>query len=428
MLKTKHLALSLFLGFFVTQSFAQGLGNSPYSPIGLGDISNGTAISNDMMGGTGVSFGGKIGVNLQNPAMLAKNGFVGFNIGLAGQRKTISTSSATQKTFGMGLQYLSLVLPTNKKWTIGVNLQPYSRVDYKATLEKSIVGENSKVLYNFESVGGVTKIGLANGVQLGKSLYAGIELGYLIGSIQRDTTSQLIVGSGQNYYIQYGNRLSFSKGGVLKGGLTYQQKLSKKWQLNVGGTYEISSTFKAEQLRSVGTLIDNGTGPSKIKATDTLGVYSGNIKLPSRYRVGISLESPYKWIFAAEYSVQDWSTFKNMSSTSSSYLGASKTMNFGVEYIPNATSTKYFNQVFYRVGFQNQQTPYIVNGTLIKDQSITFGMSMPMAYRSANYIDLGFALGRRGTTANGLVLENYFKVNIGFSLIDARWFLKPKID
>lgn len=428
MLKTKHLALSLFLGFFVTQSFAQGLGNSPYSPIGLGDISNGTSVANDMMGGTGVSFGGRIGANLQNPAMLVKNSFVGFNIGLSGQNKTINTSSASQKVFGMGLQYLSFVFPTNKKWTMGINLQPYSRVDYKATLSKSVVGENSKVLYNFESVGGVTKVGLGNGFQIGKSLYAGFELGYLLGSIQRDTTSQLILGTSQNYYIRYGNRLSFSKGGVLKAGLAYQQKLSKKWQLNVGGTYEISSSLKAEQLRSVGTLIDNGTGPSKIKATDTLGVYTGSVRLPSRYRVGISLESPYKLTVAAEYSVQDWSTFKNMSNSTSSYLGMSKTMNFGVEYIPNATSTKYFNQVFYRVGFQNQQTPYIVNGMMIKDQSITFGMSVPMAYRSANYIDLGFALGRRGTTSNNLVLENYFKINVGFSLIDARWFLKPKID
>jgi hypothetical protein len=47
--------------------------------------------------------------------------------------------------------------------------------------------------------------------------------------------------------------------------------------------------------------------------------------------------------------------------------------------------------------------------------------------RGTNYLDLGVALGRRGTTSNGLVQENYAKASVSFSLT-RDWFHRPRIN
>ena len=41
--------------------------------------------------------------------------------------------------------------------------------------------------------------------------------------------------------------------------------------------------------------------------------------------------------------------------------------------------------------------------------------------------DLGFEFGKKGTTTNNLIEENYFNVSVGLSLSDI-WFKKRKID
>ncbi len=204
--------------------------------------------------------------------------------------------------------------------------------------------------------------------------------------------------------------------------------MAEKWNLNVGGTYEIQSNLKGERIRTYSTLYDNGTGPQVIQKPDTLAIYNGGMTLPSKFALGISLESPYKWTFAAEYSRQDWTQYRNFDGKAESNLTNSEKIAFGVEYLPKFTSTKYFNQVFYRAGFQQVKTPYLVNGTHIKDNSFSLGLSTPLAYRSVSYIDFSVAFGNRGVIGNGLVKENYIKMSLGFSLMDTRWFLKPKID
>lgn len=262
---------------------------------------------------------------------------------------------------------------------------------------------------------------------IGKSLYIGAEGYYYFGSITRDTTSRLLLNDGEDYYLRYGDRIN-ANGFGLKTGFTWNQKLSKKWYLNVGGTYELQSKLKGSQLRSLTTLIEGQNGPTILKKPDTLSIATGGLTLPSAYTLGVSLESPLKWIFAAEYSKQDWAQFRNFQGRAEGNLTASEKISVGVEFLPKVTSTAYFNQVFYRVGFQQIKTPYVVNSTQVMDRSFSFGLSTPLGFRNLSYIDWGLSIGTRGVTGNGLIKENYFKVSLGFSLIDTRWFLKSRID
>ena len=60
----------------------------------------------------------------------------------------------------------------------------------------------------------------------------------------------------------------------------------------------------------------------------------------------------------------------------------------------------------------------------IKDYGMNFGLGLPLG---VSKIDLGFEFGKRGTSSNGLIEENYFNVSVGLNL-GAKWFEKRKID
>lgn len=428
------LLLNFFLvcTFALTDTLAQRkesrlTGNSPYSALGIGDIIPSNAIAGDAMGGTGLTFGNGIYVNTLNPAMLVKTRFVAFSSGVRGQYRTISDGTNSQTDFGANLSHVMMAFPMKPKWTMSVGLRPHSSIEHEARYISSIQGAESSVQYTYKGQGGFSKASLGSGHMIGKSLYVGAEGYYYFGSVSRDTTSRLLLNDGEDYYLRYTDRIN-ANGVGLKTGFMWQQKLSNKWYLNVGGTYELRSKLKGSQLRSLTTLVAEQNGPKILKKPDTLSIASGGLTLPSQYALGVSIESPLKWIFAVEYSKQNWANYRNFQGRAESNLTAGDRISVGVEFLPKVTSTAYFDQVFYRVGFQQTKTPYLVNTTQVMDRSFSFGLSTPLGFRNLSYIDLGLSVGSRGVTGNGLVKENYFKVSLGFSLIDTRWFIKPKID
>lgn len=428
------LLLNFFLvcTFVLTDTFAQRkesrlTGNSPYSALGIGDVQTGGSIASDAMGGTGLTFGNGIYVNTLNPAMLVKTRFVAFNTGMRGQYRTISDGTNSQTDFGTNLSHVMMAFPMKPKWTMSVGLRPHSSVEYEARYIQTVQGVDSPVQYIYKGQGGFSKATLGSGHMIGKSLYIGAEAAYYFGNISRDTTSRLMLDGENDYYLRFTDRIN-ANGVGLKTGFTWQQKLSSKWFLNVGGTYELQSKLKGSQLRSLTTLVEDQNGPMIIKKPDTLGIATGGLTLPSQYTLGLSLESPLKWIFALEYSKQDWAQYRNFQGKAESNLTAGDRISVGIEFLPKVTSTAYFSQVFYRVGFQQIKTPYLVNNTGVTDRSFSFGLSTPLGFRNLSYIDLGLSVGTRGVTGNGLVKENYVKISLGFSLIDTRWFIKSKID
>ena len=130
----------------------------------------------------------------------------------------------------------------------------------------------------------------------------------------------------------------------------------------------------------------------------------------------------------AEYSFQQLSSFENtfLRIENVTYNDASS-IGFGGYFIPNYSSfTNYFSRITYRAGLRYDQTGMIVNNKEINNFGITFGFGLPLGSNFSN-LNLGFELGRRGTTDAGLIEESYFKVNVGLSLND-KWFIKRKIN
>jgi hypothetical protein len=428
-LKLRHFFLLVFLG--INQlAFAQGQGKSPYSSIGIGELTDETIAAQDMMGGTGVSFSNMFYLNGLNPALLAKgrvvNGlkYVALSVSGKGYFRNLEQNGTLGQDFGMNLSNLAMAFPVSPKWTIGVSFKPYSMMDNEKVLNTHFQGSSSIATYNFRDYGGLSKVGFTNSVNPVKGLYLGVEGQYYFVNITIDTTMNFI-GSGS--YTRYTRRQEL-KGLSLKGGVAYQHKISKKWSANIGGTYQLGNDIKGENINIFRNLVEtSGAGPAVSGDPDTLSISDFTTSLPSKYKIGVSLEKPFNWVFAAEYGFTNWEGIsKHFDQQAANTLRNSTEMNFGVEWIPNVSSSSYFNQVFYRVGFKSVNTPYYINNTQIKDNSFTFGMSLPMG-RGTNYLDLGVALGRRGTTSNGLVQENYAKASVSFSLT-RDWFHRPRIN
>jgi hypothetical protein len=81
--------------------------------------------------------------------------------------------------------------------------------------------------------------------------------------------------------------------------------------------------------------------------------------------------------------------------------------------------------VAYRAGFNYKKLGLVIRDTEINEYGISFGVSLPIGLRLSN-VNLGFEIGKRGTTDNNLVKENFYNFRLSLSLND-KWFKKQKI-
>ncbi len=428
----KNYYLKVLLLTLITQfAFAQGQGNNPYSVLGLGEEAGQTNAAQDMMGGTGVSFGNGFYVNTLNPAMMMKNRasgqlkYVSFNVGLKGNYRTISQGNVTQLDYGLNMNDLSLSFPLNNKWAMGFTLNPYTIVDYNNKIVKSITGNSTEnIVYENKHSGGITRVGYVNSIRLLKSLYIGLSGYYNFGVINKDSTSYF--ENAESSQLRRSTKYN-TKGVNGRLGIAYQQKISQNWQINIGGMYEKSANLKTSTLRTFANYLDNGNGAVLAGIPDTLSYVNSTFTTPDQYRIGVSLESPFHWVFAADYGITKWSTHKSADTWAQKYYTDSKELALGIEWLPKSTSTKFYNQVFYRVGFNSTKTPYVISGKQILDNKFSLGLSVPMGFRNPSYVNIGAAFGRRGTILDNQIRENYVRMSISISLLSP-WFIKPKID
>jgi len=126
------------------------------------------------------------------------------------------------------------------------------------------------------------------------------------------------------------------------------------------------------------------------------------------------------------------------STTNSSYsYEKSNRISLGGFYLPKINSiSSYWKRVTYRAGMRFEKIGLAVDGsgtgtnfTSIDDFGMSFGLGLPLKQLST--VNLGFEYGKRGTTSNNLIEENYFNVRLSLSLTASGaqgWFRKRKID
>ncbi|WP_246169166.1 hypothetical protein [Rudanella paleaurantiibacter] len=402
------------------------------------------------MGGIGVSNASPFYLNMQNPALLARRGrFTAFEVGLIGQYKPqISQLRAgqtqSQRDFGANLNYVALAFPASSRWTMMLSLRPYTYVDYSTKSYGRVLRNNTNTIYEAEYTysgrGAINKAAYTTGFRLGKNIYVGAEAGFLFGNITNNSdarvlindvapTSQQLNPQPQDIVVSRSNRVLYNDF-VWRLGAGWRPKLSEKWSLNLGATIDPATRVGATetdvyQQVSLGT--GTGGGGNSLSDEDTLRAnVASSIRLPQQAHFGISIEQINKLMVGLDVGFQRWSQFQAVNGRSGNLLDA-MTIGVGLEYMPKANSTKYWDLVTYRAGFQVNQTPYLVDGQRVKDVNGSLGLSLPMGSYFVNYVNLSVQGGQRGALVGSQIRERYVRFALGLSLNDW-WFRKPVLD
>jgi hypothetical protein len=414
--------IGVFLISFGMQ--AQTIQNSPLSYIGMGELYTPEAATNSMMGGIGVSNSNGIYTNVLNPALLARNHYTVFEVGIHGESKALQNYRQKQQVYGGNYQSLNLTLPANLRWTMAFSIRPHSAVEYttRSYRRLNVLGLDS-LIYGYEGRGGITKLSFSNGVRIGKEFYIGLESSFLFGTVNRNVSTQNM-SDGQYYKIQLENLNRYSDF-TFKGGVAYRKDLKNDLFLNLGATMDISSSVSATQLRRFAILDLSGINVINSDTLEKTTTIRQNLPVTQAY--GLSIEKVAKWMVGIDYSQTDWTAVDNNLGRSGKLPKSSK-ISIGGEYTPDFTSvSNYIKRMTYRIGYSYTTTPYdySANGKYAVDQNLSAGVSVPL--RNLSYVNIAYQVGRRGLLADNGLEEQYHRITIGLTLSDL-WFVKQRIN
>ncbi|MEL1240865.1 hypothetical protein [Flavobacterium flavipallidum] len=404
---------------FSLVSLAQEGTSSPYSFYGIGDVRFKGTIESRSMGGVQVEQD-SIHLNLDNPASYSNLKLTTFTVGGTYNMTNLKNDSGSEKAKRTTFDYLAVGLPMGK---LGVSfgLIPYSSVGYKINSISDVEGDNSSRDYGS---GGMNKAFFGASYKLLPNLNLGANVDYNFGRIE---TTNLTFANGVGTGSREINRADLS-GVNFNFGAMYQAKLNKKLRLYSSLSYKLEGKLASDNTRNLSVVTTtNGIDFSAIDSAEE-EKFPEKLTLPSELKFGLGIGQSKKWLVGAQVISASQGDLANSYNTASdvSYEKAMK-YSLGGYFIPNYSSfTSYFKRIVYRAGLKYEETGLVVKSQSIKDKGLSLGLGLPITGSFSN-VNIGVELGKRGTTAAGLVQENYLKLSVGLSFND-RWFVKRKFD
>ncbi|MBC2844433.1 hypothetical protein [Winogradskyella flava] len=424
-------------------AYAQTGTASPYSFYGIGDLKFKGTVENRSMGGISVYLD-SIHVNLRNPASyvsknIAADPFDGesrpvkFTVAGTMSDVKLKSNSGDANTNSSTFDYLALSVPVGR-FGFGFGLLPYTSVGYKI----DDANENNDLIGLFNGEGGINKVFAGFGYQISDKLSAGLDISYNFGNIQNQAIEIKYTPEGElvQYQTRENNRSDLS-GVNFNFGLAYKTMINDQLELSATATYAPGSTLTSDNERSFSTVsLDGGTFQvARVWQTQDVDLASQNLEnteltLPSRLSFGAGLGKPKSWFVGAEYTLQNTGDFSNpvFRNNNSSFEDASQ-ISVGGFYIPRYNAfSGYFKRVVYRAGFNFANTGLVINDESINEFGISFGLGLPVGDRRLfSNANVGFEIGKRGTTDKNLIQENFINFNLSLSL-NSRWFRQRKYD
>nr|WP_321226863.1 hypothetical protein [uncultured Psychroserpens sp.] len=424
----------VLVALFAIQSYGQEGTASPYSFYGIGSLKFKGTVENRSMGGLSI-YTDSIHVNLRNPAAYAgpnlsiwnnENRPIKFSVGASNNATTLKANSGEAEVSATTFDYLALSIPLGK-FGFGFGLVPYSSVGYK--LEDT---DEDVITNRYSGEGGVNRSFLGLGYRITDKLSVGVDMNYNFGNIQNSAIEFVYDDEGNlvQYQSRENNRSDLS-GVNFNIGLTYKTMINDKLELQAGLTYSPKSDLSSKNERSFSTIVISAqTGQefviNEIDGNLADGLDETDLTLPSKFSFGAGIGKPRAWFIGGEYTRQNTSEFSNpiVSIENANFVNASN-VSFGGFYIPDYNSFgSYWKRVTYRAGFHFENTGLEINNETINEFGMSFGVGLPVGNMFSN-ANLGVEFGKKGTTNQNLIQENFVRLQISLSLND-RWFEKRK--
>ena len=418
MIKKIIVVVSIFMATF---SWAQDNTSSPYSYYGLGEIKFKGTQDTRAMGDLNI-VGDSIRLNLMNPASYSRLKLTTFTIGGTSNFNNLKTTADSEKAQRTTLDYLAIGLPLGN-FGVSFGLTPLTAVGYQNQNNSTDIN-NIERTNLFSGEGNINRVFIGTSYSINKSLSIGLDFSYNFGKIETRNIEFIT-----NPSIQLGTREKNSsniKGVSTNIGLLYNTRLNKKLDFYSSFTFSPESKFSSDNSRNIATIVYSINGAELISNQQDIPVNDTNLILPSKLSFGGGIGSPKKWLVGTELTFTQNSKLVNRFEdiTDADFENSTK-ISVGGYYIPKHDSfSNYFNRIVYRAGFRYENTGLVINNESINDYGMNFGLGLPVGVSNIN---LGFEFGKKGTTSNGLIEENYFNLSVGLSLNDV-WFKKRKFD
>jgi hypothetical protein len=425
-MRKRNNALSVVIVLIICgfSGFAQNNNTtSPFSRYGLGDLHHYGYGRTAAMGGASLGSRHAVQINSANPASYNANDSLSFifDFGIDGTLSNYRGDAGTMKTNDVNFRYFSLSWPVTRWFGAGMGLQPYSDMGYEVAFTEALAG-GQNAYHSYQGEGTTSKAFFGVSVSPFKGLSLGANLNYIFGRLNQNTS---IVFNDPNLYYYSKTEGTRLRDFTLTYGLQYDLELKKNQYLTLGVTFENQSDLTALHRVFAYKALSVSSGT----LTDTLEfVPEGKdfIKLPSTFGVGLSFNKINKLEINADFYYAAWgkATFfgkKDELITNQSRISA------GFEYIPEAFSIRsYLKRIRYRAGIHQENSYLKLNNNQIKEFGISFGLGLPFP-KSKSTANFALEIGKKGTTKDNLVRDNYIKLSLYLNLYDY-WFVKRKFD
>lgn len=432
----------VFIALFAIKSYAQEGTASPYSFYGMGSLKFKGTVESRSMGGLSV-YSDSIHINLRNPASYASKNLaiynnesrpVKFAIGGSHTNAKLKSDTASDEVNSSTLDYLAMSFPIGR-FGLGMGLIPYTSVGYKL----ETLNNNNDLSTKFRGEGGVNKVYASLGYLVMDGLSVGVDLGYNFGNVKNNTIEYVYTNEGTlaQYQTREDNRSDI--GGLSANfGVIFSKMIQDKFELTTSLTFRPEMNLNSENSRTYNTITINAINDQEYVINSieadlaSQGLKSTDLVLPTKLSLGAGIGQPRIWFVGAEYTYLNTKAFKNELYASSDSAGNvtysnASTVSIGGFVIPDYNSfSSYFKKVVYRAGVRFEGTGLNINDQAINEFGISFGVGLPMGNTFSN-ANLGVEFGKRGTTSENLIQENFINFQLSFSFND-RWFQKRRFN
>lgn len=416
-MKKTFLNLFFFTASFI--SFSQSGTSSPYSFYGVGSNTFEGSIDNRSMGGLSI-YSDSIHLNLTNPASFSELKRVNYSLGITYDDLTFKSENANENSNSSNVNYLAVGIPT-KYFTFGFGVIPKTSVGYM--LENTNETIVPSLVDRYRGEGGVNTAFLTFGFKVLKKIRLGITTNYEFGNLNHITTRFL-----EDVELATRIESNSSLSGINNVySLLFREKISNK--LTLHASYILSQQFNlgSTNTQTLSTYSLSNQYGGDIEEIDlvALNLDKTEIIVPKSQTIGLGIGVETKWFIGAEFEQTDGGGLDNkLFSLDNVEFKKGSRFSFGGFYIPKYDSfTSYFSTIVYRLGLRIEDSGLNIQDQSIKEVGFNFGFGIP--FQGFSNLNIGFELGKRGTTNSGLIQENFFSIRLGMSLSDL-WFVKNK--
>lgn len=434
--------LLLAILFLATPGIGQSGTNSPFSRFGIGDLKTGNLVHLQSMGGLDASFTDAYHANIKNPAALAFQQVVSFDVGLNLKYANLSDPENSANVKSGNLEYLSLNIPLfnnynellevdkRKHWfATGFSLAQHSDVNYDITVFDDLP-DIGVVQRDFSGNGGTYKVQWGNAFKYNGFSF-GANLGYLFGQItnERNVRFDEIIGSFDNNFIDtYSLRgFSYNVGAIYQHILNTKEMTDKVGTpakfINVGLYGNSTTSFSTNSTISKASFLPIGIGTVIQDSAFIASDVEGSGTMPSELGIGMTYYNGNKLALGVNFSITNWSKYQNDARPEE--LSNTSKITFGGYYRPNIRSFRYTDRMYYRFGAFYGNDPRTINSLNLNNYGVTLGAGLPFVnQRKISHLNLGLTIGQRGNSE--VLRETYFSLGIGMTFNDDEWFIKRK--